>query len=337
MSKDQKCLGEFTLGCKCERCQREYSEKAAFREGAGDDLGDDSCSIELSPKPGPKNPPLRSALAGAAGIFGLALLAGGRPTKALAQDSSALIPILTEIGTTAASIYDTAMQYQKSFNKYVDRFNQGMEIADKTKMAADRIVNIDEVFLETKNDLENIVKNFSNGKGGDWTKMRLRKAHIQSISIARFFKKMSADLDFIETALTGEAEKSGLKDKPAKLATIRIKKNAEMKIMRAEAALAASSQRQDDFRSLLSLAKNEKAKTEAQAAISSVTREELAKRQLEQTILTNRLLMNLIEVQSHGRPLTTPEPLDSADFQRTWTDIENNGNFDGSPPPKDKK
>lgn len=329
MNKDPNCLGDFSQGCNCEQCERDYGEHMALLSGA-----------KLPEKNELKVPPLRSALAGVAGIFGLALLAGGRSSTARAQDAATLVPILTEIGTTATSIYDTAMKYQKSFNSYVDKFNQGMEIADKTKMFADRLVNIDEVFLETKNDLENMVKGFSNGKSGDWTKLRLRKASIQSVSLARYFRSMSANLDSIESKLMGEAEKSNLKDQPAKLSTIRIKKESEMKIMRAEATLAATSQRQDDFRSLLSIAKNEKAKTEAQAAISSVSREELAKRQLEQTVLTNRLLMTLIEIQSHGRPLTTPDALNSADFQRTWTDIENNGNFDGTPTAsatKDKK
>ena len=48
--------------------------------------------------------------------------------------------------------------------------------------------------------------------------------------------------------------------------------------MRAETVLAATTQRRDDFRSLLPLAKNEKAKTEAQLATVSVSREEIAKK-----------------------------------------------------------
>jgi hypothetical protein len=270
----------------------------------------------------------REVLAGAIGLLGLAALSG-RSTEARAQDSAALIPFLTEIAASAASIYDTAVQYQKSFNGYVGKFNSFMTTAEDTKKFVDRMTHIDEVFHETKVDVENILKGFVGKTGGDWTRLRLSKIHIQSIAIAKFFRSMSNLLDDIERKISRDAESSGLKDKPAKIATVQLRKETELKAMRAEAVLAASSQRRDTFRSLLSLAKNDKAKAEAEIASSSITKEELLKRILEQLVQANRLAMVSIEIQTHGRPLLDPErKLSSKDFESSWGRIEKDSDYD---------
>lgn len=270
----------------------------------------------------------RQALVGAAAVLGAGLLAG-KSTVARAQDSGVLLPVLTEISTTAASIYDTAIKYQKSFNGYVEKFNSFMSTAEATKNFIDKIQHFDEVIHETAVDVENILKGFTGKTGGDWTRLRLSKVHLQSIAIAKFFKGMSIVLDDIEKKIKKDAETSGLKDKPAKIATVQLRKETELKAMRAEAVLAASSQRRDAFRSLLSLAKNDKAKADAEVVSSSVAKEELLKRILEQLVQANRLAVIQIEIQTHGRPLLDPgKSLSSQDFENSWGRIEKDGDFD---------
>lgn len=255
-----------------------------------------------------------------AGFVAFAIFLG--PTASKAQDSAALLPILKQI-------YDQAMEYQKSFNAYVGKFNTFMDTAENTKNFVDDMRNIDKVFLQTKTDVENILNGFVGKTGGDWTKLRLQKVHLQSIAIAKYFKRMSSYLDDIEKQVSTDASTNGLKDKPAKVATVQLKKDAELKMMKAEAVLAASSQRREAFRSLLTVAKNDKAKAEAELAAASVTQEELQKRILEQLVLANRLAMVQIEIQTHGRPLTVPEQnISSKDFEAAWGRIEKNADYD---------
>jgi hypothetical protein len=125
-----------------------------------------------------KKPPLREAIAGAAGLLGLAFMTAGKSSQAMAQDSAALLPVLQQI-------YQQAMKYQESFNSYVGKFNTFMQTAESTKNFVDDVRNIDKVFLQTKTDVENILNGFVGKTGGDWTRLRLSKVHIQSIAIAR--------------------------------------------------------------------------------------------------------------------------------------------------------
>ena len=273
------------------------------------------------------NMELRKTLTGAgAAAAALALLAF-RSEKAAAMGED--LPLLAEIAASSAKIFDQAMEYQKSFNSYLGKFNSYMQTAENAKNFVERVKTIDEVFLQTKTDMENILGGFAGKTGGDWTRLRLSKVHLQSITIAKYFRNMSASLDNIEKRVTADASANALKDKPAKVATIQLKKDAELKMMRAEAVLAATSQRRDVFRSLLGAAKNDKAKAEAELAAASVSQEELQKRILEQLILANRLAMVQIEIQTHGRPLQTPDQrLSSKDFESAWGRIEKDGDYD---------
>lgn len=272
----------------------------------------------------------RSALgglgAGALGLFWLALYAGkSTVAKGAVGEENVL---LAQIAGTASSIYDTAMKYQKAFNSYVERFNKFMETADLTKTFVDRIRNIGDVFHETKQDMENILKGFVGKTGGDITKLRLNKLHLQSIAIAKFYRLMARTLDSIQGNIEREAKSNNLEETPRKLQTLKLRKEVELKNMRAEAAIAATSQRRDAFRSLLSLAKNDKAKAQAEQAASVVTTEELLKRLLEQQMLTNRLIMTQIEIATHGKPLIDASDLSSKDFEQAWGRIEKDSDYD---------
>ncbi len=237
-------------------------------------------------------------------------------------DAAVLIPYFEQV-------IETAQKYQESFNKYVTKFNTFMETAENTKKFVNRMQNIDEEFLQTKHDVEDILNGFVGKTGGDWTKLRLQRLNLGSIAIAKYFKSMSSQLDSIEQKVKADATVNGIEGKPVKVATVQLRKEVELKNMRAEATLAASAQRQEAMGSLLGLAKSGKGRSEAQMASSAVTQEELQKRILEQLVLANRLTMIQIEIQTHGRPLLpSDKPLTAKDFESTWSRIEKDANYD---------
>lgn len=254
----------------------------------------------------------------AATVINLLLAGVTMVNRASAQDpvnGTAQTSILSMIQTEVAAIYAYLEDRIKAWNQYVKQVNQGINLLDGVQQSTEYMKNYTENLKEQSSQISGYVKSFESG--GSFLDHRFREFNLEAQAAVKYFKDLSYQAGenieqydtIIEKSTNNPEDAEKIKQNSGKRSVHQNAIKAYDSIATSRVSIAKANENLNDAKAKL-IGSNHKPEVKAKAfdVMTQSSKMDIQIKQLEQQALTNELLINITQLLSEGRVLTTDKP-----------------------------